>query len=236
MASLEAEIAHDRGHKRVLSEPSLFHHLERADGHDRVTVNDCPLLVAQDDTVRVAVKGDADLGTVRYHGPGDDLGVERSATLVDVHPVRLVIERDDVRAELDKDARTDLVGGAVCRIHHDAQARKVHAARDGRFYELVVTADRIIDPEGLADLRGRRADGIDGAGEDQVLHLLFDLVRKLEPVAAEELDAVVLIGVVRGRDHDARIGPETPREECDARRGHRADEQHVHAHGAEPRR
>ena len=91
---------------------------------------DRAVFIAKDHPVRVAVKGDADLGLVRDHGAGDDLGMERAAALVDVHAVRLVIEGDDVGAELGQDARADLVCRAVGGIHDNAQSRKVHAARD----------------------------------------------------------------------------------------------------------
>ena len=41
---------------------------------------------------------------------------------------------------------------------------------------------------------------------EQRLDLALDLVAELVPVRAEQLDAVVLVGVVRGRDHHADVG------------------------------
>jgi len=64
---------------------------------------------------------------------------------------------------------------------------------------------------------------------DQRLDLALDLVGEFEPVWAENLDAVVVIGVVGGRDHNADIGPQGPRQHGDARRRDRAELEHVDA-------
>ena len=66
-------------------------------------------------------------------------------------------------------------------------------------------------------------------GVHQRLDLALDVVRELEAVRAEELDAVVLERVVRGRDHHAEIGPHRARQHGDGRRRHRAEQEHVHA-------
>ena len=42
--------------------------------------------------------------------------------------------------------------------------------------------------------------------QDMRLNLLLDLVGKLIAVGAEELDTVVLVGIVGSRNHDAQIG------------------------------
>ena len=60
-----------------------------------------------------------------------------------------------------------------------------------------VAAARVVDADGLADV-GRRSDAqrVDRVAEDEPLDLGLDLVGELEAVAAEELDAVVLVRVV----------------------------------------
>ena len=66
-------------------------------------------------------------------------------------------------------------------------------------------------------------------GVDQLLDLLLDLVGELVAVRAEQLDAVVVVGIVRGRDHHAEVGAHRARQHRDARRRDRAGQQHVHA-------
>ena len=59
--------------------------------------------------------------------------------------------------------------------------------------------------------------------------LAFDFVAELEAVRPEQLDAVVVERIMRGRDHDAEIGAHRARQHADRRRRNRAGEQHVHA-------
>ena len=64
---------------------------------------------------------------------------------------------------------------------------------------------------------------------DERLDLRLDGIGELEAVRPEQLDAVVVVGVVRGRDHDADIGAHGARQEAHAGRRDRAEQQHVDA-------
>ena len=57
----------------------------------------------------------------------------------------------------------------------------------------------------LADLRSGLAGHVVVGEEDDVLDLLLQLVGELEALAVEDLDAVVLKGVVAGGDDDAGV-------------------------------
>ena len=65
----------------------------------------------------------------------------------------------------------------------------------------------------------------------------FDLelggVVELAAVGAEQLEAVVVVRVVRGGDHDAEVGAQAARHHRHARRRQRAEQAHVHADGGE---
>ena len=54
-------------------------------------------------------------------------------------------------------------------------------------------------------------------------------IGELEAVRAEQLDAVVVIGIVRGGDHHAVIGAQRARQHGDARRRDRPEQEHVDA-------
>ena len=71
---------------------------------------------------------------------------------------------------------------------------------------------------------------------DQVLDLFLGLVGQLVAVRAEQLDAVVVERIVRGRDHHAEVGAHRAHQHRDAGRRDRAGEQHVHADRGEARR
>jgi hypothetical protein len=68
----------------------------------------------------------------------------------------------------------------------------------------------------------------------QGLDLGLDLVRQLIAIGAEQLNAVVLIGIVAGRNHHAEVGPQAARQHGDGRRRQRPDQHDIHAGTNEP--
>ena len=61
------------------------------------------------------------------------------------------------------------------------------------------------------------------------LDLGFRLVRQLEAVRPEQLDAIVFKGIVRGRNHHPDIGPHGRGQHGDGGRRDRPEQQRVHA-------
>ena len=60
---------------------------------------------------------------------------------------------------------------------------------------------------------------------------MLDLVFQLITVCAEKFNAVVIVRIVRGSNHDAGIGAQAACHIGHTRCGQRADEKHVHSHG-----
>ena len=95
--------------------------------------------------------------------------------------------------------------------------------------------------EALAGMFGAGGQLLE-VGEDVGLDRVLQLVGELVAVGAEDLDAVVPPGIVRGRNHDARRHAVGAREIRDARRGDDAGADHLHLraakssrqHGADP--
>ena len=232
--ALEAEIGHDRrddaglGQAAVLL-PGAGHH-----AHELVAVDLVALLVDDQHPVRIAVEGDAHIGAQLAHLV--DQGVRRRGAdlVVDVEAVRLDADRHHLGAELPQGLRGDLVAGAVGAIDHHAHAFEVDLARQGPLGELDVTGLDALDALGAAEGGGfGQAPG--QIGIDQGLDLQLHVVAELEPVGAEQLDAVVLVGVVRGGDHDAEVAAHGAGQHGDGGRRDRAEEQHVHADRGEAR-
>ena len=70
---------------------------------------------------------------------------------------------------------------------------------------------------------------------DQFLDLRLVFVGQLETIRREQLDAVVVVEVMRGGNHHTEIGAHRARQHGDGRRRHRAEQQHVHADRGEAR-
>src|SRR6185437_13767838 len=89
-----------------------------------------------------------------------------------------------------------------------------------------------VDALGAADLGGRRQPLLQ-AGRHQGLDLGLHVIRQFLPVGAEEFDAIVLEGIVRGGDHHAQVGTQRPRQHGDGGGRQRAELEDIHAHGGE---
>jgi hypothetical protein len=90
-----------------------------------------------------------------------------------------------------------------------------------------------VDALGAAERRGL-GKLLGEIAVDQLLDVRLDLVRQLVAVRTEQLDAVVVIGIVRCRDHHAEIGAHRAGQHGDRRRGHGTEQQNVHADRREP--
>ncbi len=117
-------------------------------------------------------------------------------------------------------------------VQHDSQAVQLEAIVDRGLAELDVAPGGVIDADRLAE--PIRRHGFQRLVE-LVLDFGLDLVGEFQPFRREELDAVILVGIVRRRDHDPGIGPERARQIGDARRGHRPQQRDIGPGGREPR-
>ena len=232
---MQAQVGHDGGHHGTAGQAALVLQVHAAGGHDLVAVDEVAQLIHRQAAVRVAVKGDADVIAARLHHGGQAVQVGGAALVVDVHTVRVGV--DDVGAqlgELVEEAGSGGVGGAVSAVHQDVQPGQI--AGDGGLQVVDVVGHRLLRHVAhLADLPVGLAGNVVVAEEDDVLDLLLQLVGELEALAVEDLDAVVLKGVVAGGDDDASIRLLVHRHPGHARSGQSAQVQHVSAGGTQAR-
>ena len=229
---LEPQVAHHCRHDGALLQAALVDHALGAHRHDLVAVDDLPLLVHDDDPIGVPVEGDAD-GRPALH----DLGayvvrVERAGLLVDVHAVRLHADGRHLRPELLQDERRHAVGRPVRCVDHHAHAVERHVARERLLEEDDVSSARVLELLRAPDAGPSRAFAEELVVLHQLLDLALGLVGQLEPVRAEDLDAIVLIGVVARADDNPGVSAHAHGQVRHGRRGHRPAELHPAAHGA----
>jgi hypothetical protein len=167
------------------------------------------------------------------HPGADPLRVERAAAVVDVAPVGVHAERDHVGAQLAQHRRPHPVGGTVGAVEHHAKAVERQVLGKRLLEEYDVTSGPIVDSSRLPDGVRRRSQLRERARGHQVLDLLLDGVGQLEAVSREELDPVVLVGVVTRRDHHAGVTAHVGRQEGHAGRGHGPHLEDVSAHRAD---
>ena len=192
------------------------------------------LLVDDHHPVGVAVERDADVGAHLAHLGAQRLRRGRAALEVDVVAVGLDADLDHLGAQLPQRVGRHLVAGAVGAVDDDAQIVEADVAGERALGELDVALLRALDALGAADAVGGRQQ-LGGRRLHQRLDLALGLVGELVAVGIEQLDAVVGVGVVRGRDHHAEVGAQRAGEHGDRRRRHRPQQEHVHADRGEAR-
>ncbi len=233
-AALQSQVGHDGGDEALAVQPSAFGPVQTDQSHDLVAVDHMALLVADDHPVRVAVQGDADVAAIALDRFRHGLGMGRAALSVDVQAVRLHPDGEDLGAQLVQGRRRHAVARAVGAVDGDAQALEAEPLGEGLFGDFDIAGRRVVDPLDPAQLvRGRQVliQGLVHHGFD----LQLDLVRQLVAVRPEQLDAVVGVVVVRGRDHDAQIGAHRAGHHRHARRRQGAEGAHVHADAGQAR-
>jgi hypothetical protein len=120
------------------------------------------------------------------------------------------------------------IGGAVGAIDDHAQAFERQIARQRALGEFNVAVVHAVDALGAAEVHAL-GQALGDVAVDQPLDAVLDVVGQLVAVRAEQLYAVVVVRIVRGRDHDAEIGAHRSRQHGDRRCRDRAEQQHVHA-------
>ena len=95
-------------------------------GHDVIAVDDIALLADKDGAVGIAVQGNPEMRTEFFDGPRlKQRGMDRAATRVDVHAVRLVADDVDLGAQFAQHGRGHLIRCAVRTIDHKFDALKI---------------------------------------------------------------------------------------------------------------
>jgi len=156
-----------------------------------------------------------------------------AAVFVDVGAVRLIETGRHFGSQFQKGLGGDAVGGAVGAIQLDLHPFQGVFLGEGALQKDDVPVPGPFDPVGLAQFLGGGVEVVHEVFQDQLFYLQLRFVGELVAVVGEDLDAVVLIGIVGGGDDDARIGPHALGEKGDARRGHDPHHDGVHPHGAD---
>ncbi len=206
--------------------PAAGQHVQQVVAVDRVA-----LVVGHQHAVAVAVEGDAQLRAMLAHVAGEVVDVHRADPGVDVESVWRGADRDHLRAQLAEQQRRNVVGRAVRAVQHHLQPAQVEAARHAGLAELDVAADRVARAHRLAQALGfHRGERRVERGFDRALGGVVELLA----LGGEELDAVVVVRIVRGADHDAGVGAERTGQERDRRGRHRPEQLHIGPGGDQP--
>ena len=163
-------------------------------------------------------------------GCGKSLGIDGAAAFIDVETVRLVGDGHHLGAKITKRVGRGSIGRPVGAIDNNLHAIKTDIRRQRRFREFHIAPDGVQHPAGTAEQF--RLGQLDGPG-CQLGNAELDGIIKLEPIRAEQLDAIIVMRVVACRNHHPEMGAKRACQIGDARCRHRPEQAAVHADGGE---
>ena len=185
-------------------------HVAAIDIQNVVTGDDIALLVHAQAAVSVTIESKADIQTVFHHELLQALDMGRTSIIVDVQPVRLVVDNVGVSTQSVKHTLSDIPACTVGAVQTDLHALEGVDAQADQVAHVAVTTCHIV--HGAADVlpvcKGQLRPVLVKYMEfavDVVLHQQQGLLGHLLTVAIDQLDTVIIVRVVAGRDHDAAI-------------------------------
>ena len=228
---VQAHVGHDGGDDLGIAEHAALLQVLGGEIEDVVAVADVSFLVYRQAAVRVPVKGKADVQLVLQHVFLKLLDMGGAAVDVDVQSVRVVGDHIGVGAQGVKDALGHHPGTAVGTVQADTLALVGAGCERDQVTEVAVTPGSVVD--GLADV------GALGVGKLLVavqisLNAVQEALFHLVAVGIDELDSVVIIGIVAGGNHDAAVKVVRSRNIGDARRAGDMQQVGVRARCGEP--
>ena len=207
---VQAEVGHDGGDDRVGDKLAALFHIAAVDVQDMVTGDDIALFIHAEAAVGIAVIGKADVKVILDNELLQPLNVGGAGVEVDVQAVGLIVDDIGVGAQCVKDALGNVPAGAVGAVQTDLDAAEGVDTQADQVPHVAVAASHIVHSAahmvaaGKGQLRPVLIKEVQLAVEvilDQQQRFLVHLLA----VAVNELDTVVIVGVVAGRDHDAAV-------------------------------
>ena len=221
---VQAEVGHDGGHDGVADQLAALLHIAAVDVEDGVAVHDVPLLVHAEAAVGVAVVGEAHVEALLHHELLQPLDVGGPGVQVDVQAVGAVVDDVGVRAEGVEDGLGDVPARAVGAVEaHLHPLEGVDPQRDEVAHVAVAAGDVVHRAADALAARKRQLGPVLVKHVQLAVEVILNQKQRffvhLLAAVVDELDAVVVVGVVAGRDHDAAVEVVHPRDVGHARRG-----------------
>ena len=227
----KAHVGHNGAHHGVFGQLAPGLHIHSADGHEEIPVHQVAVLVHCQTAVRIAVKGYAGVTVVLPDIFHQGLHVGGTAVIVDVHPVGLRVEDVTLGPQLREQQLGRPGSGTVGAVNGNLHA--VQGIEHRGFNMVHIVPHYIGGRQHLSHIPAGRTGRGQGLVQHNGFNAFFQGVGELVTVAAENLNAVELAGVVGGGNHNARIGFILSHQKRHCRGGHHAQLHHIGPYAAQ---
>ena len=207
---IEAKIGHHGGHHGVGQELAALLHVLGIEVENMVAGNDVPVFIHGHAAVGVAVIGKAHVHAVFLYVLLKSLNVGGACIEVDVQAIWLCVNDVSLGAQCVKDSLGQIPRAAVGAVQRDLHALKGINPQRNEVAQVTVSAGYIVHraADVIAMGEGECCPLLIKKGEVSVeicLHQGDGLLIHLLAHTVDELDAVIIIGVVAGGDHNAAV-------------------------------
>ena len=175
-----------------------------------VSSDDITLLVHAQAAVGVTIEGKTNIQTLLHNKLLQTLNMRRTGVVVDVRAIRLVVYDIGISTQGIENALSDIPRAAVSAVQADLDTLEGIDAETDQIAHITVTACHVVHraTDVLTTSKGQFRPVLIKDMEfavNIVLHQQQGFLRHLLAVAVDQLDAVIIVGIVAGRDHDATV-------------------------------
>ena len=207
---VQTKIGHDSRNHSVGQQLTTFLHVAAVDIQNMVASDDITLLIHTQAPVSIAIVGEAHIQALFHHEFLQALDVSGAGVQVDVQAVGLVVDDIGICAQSIEHRFSNIPACAVGAVQTDLDALEGIDAQRDQITHVAVAACHIVHSAsdvltmGKGQLRPVLIEHMKLA-VDVVLHQQQSLLGHFLTVAVDQLDAVIVVGIMAGGDHDTTI-------------------------------
>ena len=175
-----------------------------------VASDDITLLIHAQAAVSVTIEGKANVQALLHHELLQTLNMRRASIGVDVRAIRFVIYDIGISTQGIENALSDIPAGTIGAVQADLDTFEgIDTQRDQITHVTVASGHIIHSAADMLTMSERQLRPVlvkyMELAIDVVLYQQQGLLRHFLAVAVDQLDAVIIVGIVAGRDHDATV-------------------------------
>ena len=189
-----------------------------------VASDDISLFIHTQATISIAVIGKTNVQTLFNHEFLQAFDVGRASVIIDIRTVRLCIDDVGISSQRVEHRFGNIPGTAVGAVQTDLHALKGVDTEADQVAHVAVAAGHIVHSAAnvltvsKGQLRPVLIEHMKFA-VDVVLYQQQNLLRHLLAIAVDQLDAVIVVRIMTGRNHDAAVEVIHAGDVCHRRRG-----------------
>ena len=207
---VKAKIGHYRSHNRIGEKLSALLHITAVHIKDRIPANHISLLIHTETAVRISVVGKANIQSLLHYKLLETLDMGGTGIVIDIGTIRLSIDHISLRSQRIKNRLCDIPCTSVGTVQSNPHSLKGIYSQGDQISYVTVPACRIIHRP--ADLTALCKRNLMPFLSEQlktviqiILHQSDDLLLHLLTLAVDQLDPVIIIRIMAGRDHDTAV-------------------------------